>query len=372
MPDACHVQSTCDASGTCEAGAPIACTPIDICHVADCQPALGCVQTAIPNCDPTPVSGDAAFEQRASVIGKLVDRNGAGVGGATFVVTDAPPAGSFTAGSPRSDVVVSVAPDGSFRLRLATYPDVQADRTPPSHVLLRVDAPGLLPAYRDAWVLTGTAEDLGTIRMVPRDTAVSVIGPAGGTASDSQGRIQVVVPAGAVSAPTPIVITPFDQRDDMPAPLPSSTPTQYGFELEPSGQAFAVPVTIRVANSLNLPTSLSIPLGYYDKDTGRWEHEGIATWDGQRFAVQTSHFPSSPGDLNAKPEDIEIRLLNEFGLDDLGLSAGETTTGDDPQKRIDYIWGRGVVGGQAHSVPLADAVKASDHRPLMVNITVIK
>jgi endonuclease/exonuclease/phosphatase family metal-dependent hydrolase len=78
------------------------------------------------------------------------------------------------------------------------------------------------------------------------------------------------------------------------------------------------------------------------------------------------------GDLNATPADIEIRLLNEFGLDDLGASAGDTTTGDDPQKRIDYVWGRGVVGGQAHSLTVADAVKASDHRPLIVNITVTK
>jgi endonuclease/exonuclease/phosphatase family metal-dependent hydrolase len=78
------------------------------------------------------------------------------------------------------------------------------------------------------------------------------------------------------------------------------------------------------------------------------------------------------GDLNATAGDIEIRLLNEFGLDDLGSSAGDTTTGDDPPKRIDYVWGRGVVGAQAHSLSVADAVKASDHRPLMVNITVTK
>lgn len=81
------------------------------------------------------------------------------------------------------------------------------------------------------------------------------------------------------------------------------------------------------------------------------------------------------GDLNATPEDIEIRLLNEFGLDDLGASAGDTTTGDSPQKRIDYVWGRGVVGAQAHTVSgadLLDAKRASDHRPLIVNITVTK
>ena len=79
------------------------------------------------------------------------------------------------------------------------------------------------------------------------------------------------------------------------------------------------------------------------------------------------------GDLNAKPGDIEVRLLNEFGLDDLGQSAGDTTTGDSPQKRIDYVWGRGVVGAQAHTVSgqdLIDAKRASDHRPLIVNITV--
>ena len=80
------------------------------------------------------------------------------------------------------------------------------------------------------------------------------------------------------------------------------------------------------------------------------------------------------GDLNATPDAIEVRLLNEFGLDDLGLSAGETTTGDNPQKRIDYIWGRGLVGGQAHTVSgqdLQDAKRASDHRPFIDRKSVV-
>jgi len=78
------------------------------------------------------------------------------------------------------------------------------------------------------------------------------------------------------------------------------------------------------------------------------------------------------GDLNAVPGDIEVRLFDEFGLEDLGASAGETTTGAGPQKRIDYVWGRGVVGSQAHTLPLEEAVRASDHRPIVVNITVKK
>jgi endonuclease/exonuclease/phosphatase family metal-dependent hydrolase len=79
------------------------------------------------------------------------------------------------------------------------------------------------------------------------------------------------------------------------------------------------------------------------------------------------------GDLNAEPGDIEIQLLDQWGLEDLGAEAGDTTTGNDPQKRIDYVWGRGVIGAQAHTVSgpnLEDAKRASDHRPLIVNITV--
>jgi endonuclease/exonuclease/phosphatase family metal-dependent hydrolase len=78
------------------------------------------------------------------------------------------------------------------------------------------------------------------------------------------------------------------------------------------------------------------------------------------------------GDLNATPGDIEVRLFNEAGFDDLGAAAGPTTTMDDPQKRIDYIWGIGVIGSQAHSLDVDVAMKASDHRPLIVNVTVAK
>ena len=73
------------------------------------------------------------------------------------------------------------------------------------------------------------------------------------------------------------------------------------------------------------------------------------------------------GDLNAEPAAIEIRLFDQAGFQDLGQSAGPTTTGDDPPKRIDYVWGLGVVGAQAHTT--ADTNLSSDHRALIVNIT---
>ena len=73
------------------------------------------------------------------------------------------------------------------------------------------------------------------------------------------------------------------------------------------------------------------------------------------------------GDLNAEPGDIEIRLFDQAGFQDLGQQAGPTTTGDDPPKRIDYVWGLGVVGAQAHTTDPTNL--SSDHRGLVVNIT---
>jgi endonuclease/exonuclease/phosphatase family metal-dependent hydrolase len=73
------------------------------------------------------------------------------------------------------------------------------------------------------------------------------------------------------------------------------------------------------------------------------------------------------GDLNAEPDAIEIRLFDQAGFQDLGQSAGATTTGDAPPKRIDYVWGIGVVGAQAHTT--AENNLSSDHRGLVVNIT---
>ena len=73
------------------------------------------------------------------------------------------------------------------------------------------------------------------------------------------------------------------------------------------------------------------------------------------------------GDLNAEPGSIEIRLFDQAGYQDLGQSAGPTTTGQDPPARIDYVWGLGVVGSQAHTT--AETNLSSDHRGLIVNIT---
>lgn len=73
------------------------------------------------------------------------------------------------------------------------------------------------------------------------------------------------------------------------------------------------------------------------------------------------------GDLNAEPDAIEMQLFDQAGFQDLGQQAGPTTIGEDPPKRIDYVWGLGVVGAQAHTT--GENNLSSDHRGLIVNIT---
>ena len=84
----------------------------------------------------------------------------------------------------------------------------------------------------------------------------------------------------------------------------------------------------------------------------------IREWDGEKTAVIA-------GDMNAEPGDLEMGLFGEAGYGDLAEPAGPTTTMDDPPKRIDYVWGIGVLGSSPHTVL---ALAASDHRAVVVNI----
>lgn len=75
------------------------------------------------------------------------------------------------------------------------------------------------------------------------------------------------------------------------------------------------------------------------------------------------------GDLNALPGSAELELLRSAGFTDLAAAAGAdqpTSPSAVPRDRVDYVWGIGVTGSQAYIV----ASTASDHRPVVVNVTV--
>ncbi len=303
--DACDGVEACNGQGVCVPGRPPSLDDANPCTTDSCSPITGPVHVPIPTCDPTPTSGEAPFETRASVIGRVVSSAGGAVQGVTFTVYD-----QRATGTPRSDVIVQMGGDGSFRLRLTGFPEAEADRTPPHRLILLVDAPNKLRATREAYAHPGDAVDVGTIKLIERDPKITMIGPAGGVATDSRGLMEVAIPPGALSTTLPIQVTPLTSRDDFPAPLPVETITMYGVELEPSGTTFSTPATLRTTNYRNFPTNLTIPLGVFDPVEVHWVHEGVAVWNGTRFEVPITHF--STKDINSAQQfDLVARITQK-------------------------------------------------------------
>jgi endonuclease/exonuclease/phosphatase family metal-dependent hydrolase len=119
-------------------------------------------------------------------------------------------------------------------------------------------------------------------------------------------------------------------------------------------------VGVRIGDVLIVTTHLD---EIQDAESSAIRQEQVRTifreWDGEKVAIIA-------GDMNAEPGDLEMGLFSEAGYGDLAEPAGPTTTMDDPQKRIDYIWGIGVIGSNPHTVM---ALGASDHRAVVVNVT---
>jgi endonuclease/exonuclease/phosphatase family metal-dependent hydrolase len=119
-------------------------------------------------------------------------------------------------------------------------------------------------------------------------------------------------------------------------------------------------VGVRIGDVLIVTTHLD---EIQDAESSAIRQEQVRTifreWDGEKVAIIA-------GDMNAEPADLEMALFSEAGYGDLAEPAGPTTTMDDPQKRIDYIWGIGVIGSNPHTVM---ALGASDHRAVVVNVT---
>jgi endonuclease/exonuclease/phosphatase family metal-dependent hydrolase len=119
-------------------------------------------------------------------------------------------------------------------------------------------------------------------------------------------------------------------------------------------------VGVRIGDVLIVTTHLD---EIQDDESSAIRQEQVRTifreWDGEKIAIIA-------GDMNAEPGELEMGLFSEAGYGDLAEPAGPTTTMDDPQKRIDYIWGIGVIGSNPHTVM---ALGASDHRAVVVNVT---
>jgi RHS repeat-associated protein len=219
---------------------------------------------------------------------------------------------------PRADVQVTTGSDGSFWAHLTSFPTSEPPHTPPHHLMAYIDALGYVRARRDFYVHPGMAVDLGVIDVALRDSNTVTIDASGGSVTDSQGLITVQFPPGALSAPTPITVTPIAHRQEMPAALPPISATGYGFEIEPSGTVLNAAATVQVTNWRNIPTTVSMPVGFFDDTNGGWKHVAMATWSGTAWTAQIQHF--SNWDFNPN-EYGEWVLFGSKGRDPNGTKA---------------------------------------------------
>lgn len=154
----------------------------------------------------------------------------------------------------------------SLVLFLAAYTACGDDETPPDEPL----ALRTTPAVTDVGAPSG-------------DPLTKKIGPGGGTIATADGKLEIVIPEGALAAETEISITP----------LSATGPGAFAaWRLGPEGTPFAAPVTVRVvASDDDLagsgPEALRIGTQRPDRTWGVVKDAKI---DGKTVAVQTTHF----------------------------------------------------------------------------------
>jgi YD repeat-containing protein len=124
------------------------------------------------------------------------------------------------------------------------------------------------------------------------DTQVTHITPAGGTAVDSRGHIELIFPPGAVPYPIDVIATQYDKGKELPTPLPELSVFTYAVELEPHGVVFNDSVTMRIANTLVFDPGTPIPIGFYNTATAQWEDVGMGyvTPDGEWSEYKIKRF----------------------------------------------------------------------------------
>ncbi len=131
----------------------------------------------------------------------------------------------------------------------------------------------------------GGAVPLTTTAGTPNGVPVSAtIGPAGGTLSSADGRLQITFPAGAVAANTQFTITPLTN------PADNALAT---YRLEPEGATFAKPVRLTFnAPEAGVSTTSIEGLGIaYHKADGQWQWlDGTSDSTNKTLSVETTHF----------------------------------------------------------------------------------
>jgi RHS repeat-associated protein len=167
-------------------------------------------------------------------------------------------------------------------------------------------------AYSQRWVEVMSQRDMviDSLSLLPLDPQVTPITSAGGTHQSADGKIELVIPSGAVSQSIDVIATDVISSESLPAPLPPTSLFTYCVNLKPDDATFSKPVRVRIKNYLNFPAGTPIPVGFYSKQEERWVNHGMSTVtsDSQWVEFYTDHFSwydcNSPGLTQRPPANI--------------------------------------------------------------------
>ena len=194
-------------------------------------------------------------------------------------------------------------------------------------------------AYGQRWVEVTSQRDMviDSLYLMALDPQATIITPAGGTHLSADGKVEVVIPSGAVSAPIEVVTTDVMKSESLPAPLPPTSLFTYCVNLRPDDATFTTQVRVRIKNYLNFPAGTSIPVGFYSKKEARWLNHGMSTVtaDGQWVEFYTDHFSwydcNSPGltqrppaniTRNSQPRNQVCEESKDVGKSRIGIKSG--------------------------------------------------
>jgi RHS repeat-associated protein len=264
---------------------------------------------------------------RAAVIrGKVADRTGAPLGGVQITILNHPEFGQTLSRA-----------DGRFDLAVNGGGDLTVNYAKGGH----------LPAQRTTAVAWQGYSEVDSVILVPLDTAVTPIdfGEAtevarGSLVSDDDGARQatvlfesdnqatMVLPDGSTQPLTTLNVraTEYTVGDQgpaaMPAQLPAASAYTYAVELSVDeaisagarSVQFTNPVSFYVDNFLQWPVGIIVPVGVYDRSSGKW----VAEKDGRVIKILSTN----PVQLAVSYPDTAT-IASQAVLDSLGVSPAE-------------------------------------------------
>src|SRR3972149_4484916 len=109
----------------------------------------------------------------------------------------------------------------------------QLPALPGARVPIHVNRGGYVDAKVFAVVEAGRESTVGIIRLQPFDQVRTLIGPSGGSHTDSTGTVQILFPAGAVNTTTEVSATVFPTAETFPVALPKGQAYLAGVQFTP-------------------------------------------------------------------------------------------------------------------------------------------